>query len=71
VKRKGEEHWPAIPVQLFEGSYKPQSVRRVAVPNVGRNSALGILMPAHNEPQTFALGRTDEMSGVCQPFCDA
>jgi RNA-directed DNA polymerase len=38
-----KEHWPAIRVQLLEGSYKPQPVRRVEIPKAtGGTRALGI-----------------------------
>ena len=38
-----KEHWPAIRVQLLEGNYKPQPVRRVEIPKAtGGTRALGI-----------------------------
>jgi RNA-directed DNA polymerase len=38
-----KEHWPAIRVQLLEGSYKPQPVRRVEIPKAsGGTRSLGI-----------------------------
>src|ERR1700726_605389 len=38
-----KEHWPAIRVQLLEGSYKPQPVRRGGIPKgAGGTRALGI-----------------------------
>ena len=38
-----KEHWPAIRVQLLEGSYKPQPVRRVEIPKAsGGTRLLGI-----------------------------
>src|SRR6201998_1856584 len=38
-----KEHWPVIRVQLLEGSYKPQPVRRVEIPKAsGGTRSLGI-----------------------------
>ena len=38
-----KEHWPAIRVQLLDGSFKPQPVRRVEIPKAsGGTRALGI-----------------------------
>jgi RNA-directed DNA polymerase len=38
-----KEHWPAIRVQLLEGTYKPQPVRRVEIPKIsGGTRSLGI-----------------------------
>jgi RNA-directed DNA polymerase len=38
-----KEHWPTIRVQLLEGSYKPQPVRRVEIPKAsGGMRSLGI-----------------------------
>src|SRR5258708_3032410 len=38
-----KEHWPAIRVQLLEGTYKPQPVRRVEIPKASRGTrSLGI-----------------------------
>jgi RNA-directed DNA polymerase len=38
-----KEHWPTIRAQLFDGSYKPQPVRRVEIPKAsGGTRSLGI-----------------------------